>query len=101
MYTKSLLENITRLEDIPVVMITDSKSLKDNVESDNTTKDKRTAIAAGIIREAQNLVEIKVEWIEGKRQLVDVLTKDSVNPYPLRVVVQTGKFDVRPNESKK
>ena len=43
-----------------------------------------------ILREAKDEENINIEWIEGKEQLADVLTKKGVNPVKLNNVLQSG-----------
>ena len=92
MYLKALFQNMTGVKNVPVTIVTDSNSLKESTESDNSCKDKRTAISVSILREAKDEELISIDWIEGQEQLEDILTKDSVNSDPLRKVIQSGKF---------
>ena len=92
LHLKASFENLTGVRDMPVNIVTDSRSLKENVNSDNMPKDKRTAIAVSILREAQDSRQISINWVEGKNQLADILTKDSVNPSLLRGVLKTGQI---------
>ena len=66
--------------------------MKENVESDNPCKDRRTAISVSILRGAKESENLDVIWIEGKDQLADIFTKESVNANPLRSVIQRGQI---------
>ena len=91
-HLKALYEAMTGETDIAVEIVTDSKSLKENVESDNPCKDRRTAISVSILRGAKESENLDVIWIEGKDQLADIFTKESVNANPLRSVIQHGQI---------
>ena len=54
----------------------------------------QTAISVSILREAERERQIYLNWIDGKRQLSDILMKDSVNPEPLRKVILNGNFQL-------
>ena len=92
MFLKALYEDMTGVKDVQITIVTDSNSLRQNVESDNLCKDKRTAISVSVLREAKEQGHISLKWTEGKDQLADIFTKDSVNPIPLRKVLQEGRI---------
>ena len=85
-----------KVDNIEATILTDSKSLKQAVESDNSVKDKRTAIAVCTLRKCKEFENIGVDWVEGENQLADILTKPSVNPLPLISVLQ-GNIYKYPN----
>ena len=53
----------------------DSKSLRDALHTSNSVEDLSLRVNIGRLREMINLGEISVHWVEGKKQLADVLTK--------------------------
>ena len=59
---------------------TDSKSLKKAVDSDNSLKDKRTAIAVATLRRCVEFENMEVRWVRGQNQIADLMTKEGVNP---------------------
>ena len=58
-----------------VKIITDSKSLCDHLFTNNTVDDFRLRVDMARLKEMVDVGEINIEWIEGKRQLADPLTK--------------------------
>ena len=75
MFLKALYEDMTGVKNVQITIVTDSNSLKQNVESDNLCKDKRTAISVSILREAKEQGHISIEWTEGKHQLADIFNQ--------------------------
>ena len=95
-FMKALMMEMLKIDNIEATIVTDSKSLKQAVESDNLVKDKRTAIAVCTLRKCKEFENIGVDWVEGENQLADILTKPSVNPLPLISVLQ-GNIYLYPN----
>ena len=95
-FTKTLLMEMLGQSDFKAKIVTDSKSLKQAVESDNSVKDKRTAVAVCTLRKCREFENIDVAWVDGENQLADILTKPSVNPLPLISVLQGNKY-IYPN----
>ena len=60
MYLKALFQSMTGVKNVPVTIVTDSNSLKESTESDNSCKDKRTAISVSILREAKDEEHISI-----------------------------------------
>ena len=79
--------------DIDAKIVTDSESLKQAVDSDNSVKDKRTGIAVCTLRKCKEFENIDVCWVKGESQLADVLTKPGVNPLPLVSVLQGNTYN--------
>ena len=90
-FIQAMIKEVTGSE-LPIKLVTDSKSLKDHVMTDNATKDRRIALAVGILREALDKEIISVKWINSEENLADVLTKDSVNPYRLRASLSQARL---------
>ena len=88
-YYRHLLKQIFGVS-LPGVIVTDSKSLKEAVYSDNSVKDKRTAINITILRSVIQEDDISMQWLSGKTQPADLMTKPSVNPVVVRTLMSTG-----------
>jgi hypothetical protein len=86
-FIQAMFKDLTVIE-LPIKMMTDAKSLKDHVDADNATKDRRIALAVGILKEATEKEQISLKWIPTHQNLADILTKDSVNPFKLRSSLQ-------------
>ena len=74
-------------------MITDSKSLFDASQTTSQISDRRLRVEMSAIREAKELGEIVVQWVNGADQLADVLTKKGASPYSLLKVLGEGHID--------
>ena len=80
--------------DISADIITDSKSLATNTNSDNSaTKNRKIAVA---VVTARKLMEeaggaIRLLWTEGNKNPSDLLTKGTADPRILLELIQTGK----------
>ena len=71
-----LVKEIYNLTSMPTIKAyTDSKSLRDALHTSNSVEDLSLRVNIGRLREMINLGEISVHWVEGKKQLADVLTK--------------------------
>lgn len=62
-------------KDVKVVCITDSKSLFDNLKTTKVNADKRLRVDMSRLKEMAIEEEVKFQWIEGRKQLADALTK--------------------------
>jgi transposase InsO family protein len=60
---------------VSVVCKTDSMSLCENVKTTKVNSDKRLRVDISRLKEMITEEEIKIQWIEGKKQLADALTK--------------------------
>ena len=92
-FNKALFLEMIRRPDMKNRIVTDSVSLKQAVDSDNSVKDKRTAVAVCTLRRCKETEGVDVQWVDGKNQLADVLTKPNVNVLPLVSVLSGNKFD--------
>ena len=83
---------------IPIVAITDSKSLVDSVYSTSQVENKRLRCDVGMLKEdlAKNNIENLI-WVPGEQQLADCLTKRGASGTELLNVVQTGTFTMNLN----
>ena len=60
---------------VEVNCYSDSKSLKDRLESSNIISDLRLRVDMVRLQEMAELKEINIMWVEGKQQIADALTK--------------------------
>ena len=88
-YYRHMLKQIFKVE-LPGVIVTDSKSLRDAVNSNNSVKDKRTGVSITILRSVVQDDGMAMDWLSGKTQPADVLTKPGVNPSIIRALLATG-----------
>ena len=95
-FTRALLMEMLKKNDIQAKIVTDSKSLKQAVDSDNSVKDKRTGVAVCTLRRCKEFENVDLCWVDGENQLADILTKAGVNPIALISVLQGNKY-VYPN----
>ena len=77
---------------LPGVIVTDSKSLYDAVNTNNQIKDKRTSVNLAILRAVSEEDNMKICWIPGQVQPADILTKPSVNPSVIKTLMKTGNL---------
>ena len=74
------LDQIDIVTKFPAKLVTDSKSLYDAVQSDNSLRDKRTGIAVSTLRRCEEFDNMQVCWVAGKDNPADILTKEGVAP---------------------
>ena len=90
-YIRAFLGDLLRLgnagQHIPVTLVTDSKSLAEAVKSDNSLRDRRTAICVATLRHCTEYEKMKVQWVSGKENISDILTKEGVSPDLMRAVL--------------
>ena len=60
---------------VRVLCKTDSKSLFDTLKTTKVNSDKRLRVDISRLKEMVIEEEVSIEWIEGKKQLADALTK--------------------------
>ena len=72
----SMLKEIFCLKKSPTVeLVTDSKSLKDNLESTRVIEDPRQRVDVARLKQMVKCEEIQVKWVSSAMQLADSLTK--------------------------
>eukprot|EP00794_Sanderia_malayensis_P006738 gene6738-7496_t len=71
----SMLKEIFCLEKSPVELMTDSKSLKDNLESTKVVEDPRQRVDVARLKQMVKRGGIQVKWISSAMQLADSLPK--------------------------
>ena len=74
------------------VIVTDSKSLHDAVNTNNSIKDKRTSVNVAILWAVSEADNMKLCWIPGQVQPADVFTKPSVNPSVIKALMRPGNI---------
>ena len=75
---------------VPGEIVTDSKSLKDAVQSNNAVKDKRTSVNINILRSIVEEDNMTILWLSGALQPADILTKPSVNNRIVKTLMRSG-----------
>ena len=77
---KSTIQNILQLEQLPLVLCTDSKSLYDCLVKLGTIQEKRLMVDLMCLRQAYERREIiEIKWINGGSNPADAITK--LKPY--------------------
>lgn len=80
-------------DQIPIIGITDNRSCYEAVRSTSLVDDKRLRREISYIQEMlENKIVKDIQWVEGEKQLADVLTKVGVNGVKLLAVLQSGHF---------
>ena len=72
------------------IIRTESKSLTDSVASSSQVKDKRAMVGISTLRAIPEFDGTRLQWIPGKLNLADHLTKTTTNAEQLRDVLQDG-----------
>ena len=91
----SLIKEIFLLPNMPKIRcMTDNKSLFDTLKTTNVTKDMRLRVDIARLRQMEEKQEICVEWVEGKLQLADCLTKAGASSQALLEVLEDSSLSV-------
>ena len=77
---------------LPGEIVTNSKSLRDAVNSNNSIKDKRTSVNMSILRAVSEADNMKLGWMSGKIQPADIMTKPGVNASVIKTLMRTGNL---------
>ena len=92
---EKLLDHVKR---VPIVGITDCKSLHDNLHSMSsisTCEDKRVAIDLAILKQCHKRTGLVVRWCPTHLMLADGLTKDQADPADLlRAALSSGVYQL-------
>ena len=72
----------------------DSKSLVEAIGTSHTTTERRLMVDIHALREDQDNKEIKVNWIESKRNLADPLTKHTAYSGVLLEALRSGRLNL-------
>ena len=75
---------------VPIVCITDCKSLFDAVKTTNTIEDKWLRIPMACLRKWFNKNEVRYVWVPTNPQLADCFTKAGASLALLREVLEQG-----------
>ena len=87
----SMTKEIFRLDKLPVIDVrTDSRSLKEHLDSDRVIRDPRLRVDTARLRDMKEKGEITVTWVSGSEQLADCLTKKSAPADKLRKSLLMG-----------
>ena len=86
----AMIQEITRVKDIPVICMTDCNSLYNELHTSNTIEDKGLRVPIGGLRRKVKNKEFIVKWIPKELQLADPLTKAGAPNKELREVLATG-----------
>ena len=87
----TMLKEMLQLENIPKIKcFTDNKSLYETVKTTNSTKDLRLRVEIARLRQMVEKCEIEVNWIDGKYQLADCLTKKGASSHKLIDVLESS-----------
>ena len=78
--------------EVPIVCMTDCKSLLDAVKTTNTLDDKGLRILMAYLRQHFNNNEVCYVWVPTNLQLADCLTKAGASSALLREVLEQGKL---------
>ena len=98
-YFNSLWKEVVGGKKLEAVVRTDSKTLMTAIKSSTGVSSKRLKIDIAAIRETIELGEVReVQWIKGKHQIADVLTKSGVSEETIRKYVE-NKLTQKNNES--
>ena len=88
-----MLKEMFALQNPPaVLLVTDSKSLKDNLESTRVIEDPRQRVDVARLKEMVRKQEIQVKWVSSGMQLADSLTKKGAATDQLLKVLVNGAF---------
>ena len=86
-------DNLNQL--LPVIGVTDSKSLWDNIKSSSLASDLKLRREVAAIREQITLKEVsKIVWSPSHQQLADCLTKKTASPEALLYVLNGRDFHI-------
>ena len=92
---KKTIENITKIDNLPLLLYTDSKSLYECLVKLGTTHEKRLMVDIMCIRQSYERREItEVIWIDGDSNPTDAMTK-SRPCQALRDLIDSNRIDLR------
>ncbi len=76
LYLRSILQEIIPCSvPVPIICMTDNKSLCQNIHSTKLVSEKRLRLDLASIKESVSTGDIQVKWIQASRQISDCLTK--------------------------
>ena len=87
----SMTKEVFNLKEMPKIEVrTDSKSLKDHLETDRVIKDPRLRIDTARLRQMREKKELEVVWVPGSENIVDCLTKKAAASDKLKKALTCG-----------
>ena len=90
MYTE-LNSGVPKPESLPLICITDNRSLCDAVSSNKGVTEKRLRLEISNIKDMMSTGQVReIRWSESAKQLADCLTKKGASPYYLMKVLENG-----------
>ena len=91
----SLIQEIFRMPSRPVVKcFTDNSSLTETLKTSNIVSDRRLRVDIARLREMVREEEINVEWVPGKLQIADALTKKGASSEQLLRVINESTVHI-------
>ena len=81
-----------KLKKMEISSITDNKSLYDAIQSSKPVMDKRLRLEISELREMSERKDINISWVEGAKQLSNILTKKGVSALLLMTVLKNGQI---------
>src|SRR6266536_2021329 len=95
---KSTIQKILGIDQLPIVLCTDSKSLYDCLVKLGTTQEKRLMVDLMYLRQAYERRKItEIKWISRGTNPADAITKSKPCP-ALKLLVDTNKLDLQVTE---
>ncbi len=92
-FLSTLYGELNRTTDLPLVCITDCRSLHDAIYSTKAVTEKRLRMEIAGIKELVERGQIKeVQWVRTEKQLADCLTKEGASSVKLLKALEEGKF---------
>ena len=89
----SIVHEIFGLKKLPNIELrTDSKSLKEHLETKKVIQDPRLRVDTARLREMTEIGEVEVSWVPTKMMLADALTKRDASAELLRQVLMKGRL---------
>ena len=88
-----LMTGLIQTETLHITLVTDCKSLHDNLGSGKAVIEKRLRIEMAAIKEAlERKIVNEVVWVSTENQLADALTKKGASPLRLLSALEKGKL---------
>jgi len=89
----SITQELFGLKKLPIIELrTDSKSLKEHLDSKKVIQDPRLRVDTARLREMTEIGEVELNWVSTKLMLADCLTKKDASSELLREVLISGKL---------
>ena len=87
----SMTKEVFHLKQMPrIQMRTDSKSLRDHMETTRVIKDPRLRVDTARLRQMNERQEVEIVWVPGAEMLADCMTKKAAATDKLRKALTTG-----------